>query len=185
MRAGCAQRCRRQKSESDRSLVGAPGWRDEGGVCIPAKLFPVCRLVVNQSTGQHAATEGFTAKVIWSIVREAAVSCSIGVIIQHDLRRTCARLCHQAGGELEQIQFLLGLYPYKRLSAAAKNQGQPEGRPRPSQCIPLPAKSSFFKVGSSTTLNSATILPFCTMFAFSLYGMHSMISVTPFMTMIS
>jgi len=26
----------------------------------------------------------------------------------HDLRRTCARLCHSAGGELEQIQFLLG-----------------------------------------------------------------------------
>ena len=25
----------------------------------------------------------------------------------HDLR-TCARLCHSAGGELEQIQFLLG-----------------------------------------------------------------------------
>ena len=25
-----------------------------------------------------------------------------------DLRRTCARLCHEAGGELEQIQFLLG-----------------------------------------------------------------------------
>jgi integrase len=26
----------------------------------------------------------------------------------HDLRRTCARLCHASGGELEQIQFLLG-----------------------------------------------------------------------------
>jgi hypothetical protein len=26
----------------------------------------------------------------------------------HDLRRTCAELCHVAGGELEQIQFLLG-----------------------------------------------------------------------------
>lgn len=51
---------------------------------------------------------GFTAKVIWSIVREAARSCGIGVIAPHDLRRTCARLCHQAGGELEQIQFLLG-----------------------------------------------------------------------------
>jgi integrase len=25
-----------------------------------------------------------------------------------DCRRTCARLCHAAGGELEQIQFLLG-----------------------------------------------------------------------------
>jgi site-specific recombinase XerD len=24
------------------------------------------------------------------------------------LRRTCAKLCHEAGGELEQIQFLLG-----------------------------------------------------------------------------
>ena len=51
---------------------------------------------------------GFTAKVIWSIVREAAVNCGIGIIAPHDLRRTCARLCHQAGGELEQIQFLLG-----------------------------------------------------------------------------
>jgi integrase len=26
----------------------------------------------------------------------------------HDLRRTCAQLCHVNGGELEQIQFLLG-----------------------------------------------------------------------------
>lgn len=51
---------------------------------------------------------GFTAKVIWSIVREAAANCSVGVIAPHDLRRTCARLCHEAGGELEQIQFLLG-----------------------------------------------------------------------------
>ena len=51
---------------------------------------------------------GFTPKVIWSIVRDAASSCGIGVIAPHDLRRTCARLCHQAGGELEQIQFLLG-----------------------------------------------------------------------------
>ena len=34
---------------------------------------------------------GFTAKVIWSIVREAAINCGIGVIAPHDLRRTCAR----------------------------------------------------------------------------------------------
>jgi integrase len=26
----------------------------------------------------------------------------------HDLRRSCARLCRSADGELEQIQFLLG-----------------------------------------------------------------------------
>jgi site-specific recombinase XerD len=51
---------------------------------------------------------GFTAKVIWSIVRKAAADCDFGAVAPHDLRRTCARLCHQAGGELEQIQFLLG-----------------------------------------------------------------------------
>jgi site-specific recombinase XerD len=51
---------------------------------------------------------GLTAKVIWSIVRGAALDCGFGVLAPHDLRRTCARLCHQAGGELEQIQLLLG-----------------------------------------------------------------------------
>jgi integrase len=29
-------------------------------------------------------------------------------VAPHDLRRSCARLCHATGGELEQIQFLLG-----------------------------------------------------------------------------
>jgi integrase len=31
-----------------------------------------------------------------------------GTPCPHDLRRTCAKLCHVNGGELEQIQFLLG-----------------------------------------------------------------------------
>jgi integrase len=30
------------------------------------------------------------------------------ILAPHDLRRTCARLCHLADGELDQIQFLLG-----------------------------------------------------------------------------
>jgi integrase len=58
-------------------------------------------------TGKVQGAE-FTAKVIWSIVRRAALNCGFDVVAPHDLRRTCARLCHQAGGELEQIQFLLG-----------------------------------------------------------------------------
>ena len=52
--------------------------------------------------------DGFTPKVIWAIVKANAKSCGLATIAPHDLRRTCARLCHQAGGELEQIQFLLG-----------------------------------------------------------------------------
>ena len=51
---------------------------------------------------------GFSPKVIWGLVKEKAKICEIPTLAPHDLRRTCARLCHQAGGELEQIQFLLG-----------------------------------------------------------------------------
>jgi len=35
-------------------------------------------------------------------------SAELDKLAPHDLRRTCARLCHLAGGELDQIQFLLG-----------------------------------------------------------------------------
>ena len=51
---------------------------------------------------------GMTAKVLWEVVREAAGRAGIAKLAPHDLRRTCARLCYLAGGELEQIQFLLG-----------------------------------------------------------------------------
>src|ERR1035437_9846401 len=39
---------------------------------------------------------GFTPKVIWSIVRKAATDCGFGTAAPPDLRRTCARLSHQA-----------------------------------------------------------------------------------------
>jgi integrase len=51
---------------------------------------------------------GFSPKLIWGVVKQKAKDCEIPSLAPHDLRRTCARLCHQAGGELEQIQFLLG-----------------------------------------------------------------------------
>ena len=41
-------------------------------------------------------------------MREAASRAGIEKLAPHDLRRTCARLCRLAGGELDQIQFLLG-----------------------------------------------------------------------------
>jgi site-specific recombinase XerD len=52
--------------------------------------------------------ESMTEKVVWHVVREFAKKAGIDKLAPHDLRRTCARLCHSAGGELEQIQFLLG-----------------------------------------------------------------------------
>lgn len=46
---------------------------------------------------------GMTPKVLWDVVRTAAAAAGIDKLAPHDLRRTCARLCHLAGGELEQI----------------------------------------------------------------------------------
>jgi integrase len=52
--------------------------------------------------------DGMSPKVLWDVVRAAAARAGIDKLAPHDLRRTCARLCHLAGGELDQIQFLLG-----------------------------------------------------------------------------
>ncbi len=41
-------------------------------------------------------------------LKEYAEKLGISKLAPHDLRRSCARFCHDSGGELEQIQFLLG-----------------------------------------------------------------------------
>ena len=52
--------------------------------------------------------EEMTEKVVWHVVKQYAGKLGISMLAPHDLHRSCARLCHNAGGELEQIQFLLG-----------------------------------------------------------------------------
>ena len=49
-----------------------------------------------------------TDRVVWHVVKDYAAKLGMYQLAPHDLRRSCARLCHVAGGELEQIQFLLG-----------------------------------------------------------------------------
>jgi integrase len=51
---------------------------------------------------------GVTESVVWYAVRDCARRLQLDHLAPHDLRRTCAKLCHASGGELEQIQFLLG-----------------------------------------------------------------------------
>ena len=75
-------------------------WLTEAGVTNGRLFRRVCR----------AGTvwgEGITEKVIWHVVKEYATKIGVSKLAPHDLRRSCARLCHEAGGELEQIQFLL------------------------------------------------------------------------------
>ena len=51
--------------------------------------------------------DGLTEKAVWHVVRAYVRNAGIERLAPHDLRRTCARPCHAAGGELEQIQFIL------------------------------------------------------------------------------
>jgi len=66
------------------------------------------RLFRRVSKAARVWGEGLTEKVVWHVVKAFAKKVGIEKLAPHDLRRTCARLCHTAGGELEQIQFLLG-----------------------------------------------------------------------------
>jgi site-specific recombinase XerD len=52
--------------------------------------------------------EGITEKVVWHVVKEFAAKLGVPKLAPHDLRRSCARLCHAAGGEMEQIQISAG-----------------------------------------------------------------------------
>jgi site-specific recombinase XerD len=52
--------------------------------------------------------KGISENVVWYVVRRCAERMQLDHLAPHDLRRTCAKLCHVNGGEIEQIQFLLG-----------------------------------------------------------------------------
>jgi site-specific recombinase XerD len=52
--------------------------------------------------------DSMTEKAVWHVVKQCAKRIGVTKLVPHDLRRTCAKLCQASGGELEQIQFLLG-----------------------------------------------------------------------------
>jgi integrase len=65
----------------------------------------VFRTVIRGGQVQSAA---LNEKVVWQLLQRYAATAGVPGIAPHDLRRTCAKLCRAAGGELEQIQLLLG-----------------------------------------------------------------------------
>jgi integrase len=81
--------------------VGVDRWLTAAGI----STGPIFRAI---NKAERVGTSGFSPKVIWGVVKAGAAKCGLDRVAPHDLRRTCARLCHEAGGELEQIQFLLG-----------------------------------------------------------------------------
>src|SRR5215472_8038889 len=89
--------------------VPIPEWvKSELDEWLAAAAIDRGRLFRRVNKAGRAWGEGLTEKAVWHIVKEAANRVGVAKLAQHDLRRTCARLCHASGGELEQIQFLLG-----------------------------------------------------------------------------
>jgi site-specific recombinase XerD len=58
--------------------------------------------------GEKVGSEPITEKMVWHLLRDYASAAGLPEIAPHDLRRTCAKLSRAAGGDLEQIQMLLG-----------------------------------------------------------------------------
>jgi site-specific recombinase XerD len=86
--------------------------------------------------------KGISQNVVWYVVKGCCERAGLEQIAPHDLRRTYAKLCHSSGGELEQIQFLLGhasVQTTERYLGCKQNLGHPvndlfelrtEGRPQ-------------------------------------------------------
>ena len=89
--------------------VPIPAWvKDTVDAWVTAAGIAHGRVFRAINKAGHVWGDGMTPKVIWELVKAAAAHADIEKLAPHDLRRTCARLCHLAGGELDQIQFLLG-----------------------------------------------------------------------------
>src|ERR1022692_3821931 len=58
--------------------------------------------------GDKVHGDVLSEKVVWQMLRPYAKAAGVAGIAPHDCRRTAAKLCRAAGGELEQIQLLLG-----------------------------------------------------------------------------
>jgi len=81
--------------------VAIDGWTSAVGLTGG----PVFRPVGRRDT---ISGEGLSEKVVWQLLRPYAQAAGLAGIAPHDLRRSCAKMCRAAGGELEQIQLLLG-----------------------------------------------------------------------------
>jgi site-specific recombinase XerD len=72
--------------------------------------------------------KGISQNVVWYVVKTCCQRAGLEHIAPHDLRGTCAKLCHTSGGELEQIQFLLGhasVQTTERYLGCKQNLGHP------------------------------------------------------------
>jgi len=65
-------------------------------------------------------------RVAWQVVEDYAKRLGLKQVTPHDLRRSCAKLRHAAGGELDQIQFLLRHVSVKTAGAQSADRLGPK-----------------------------------------------------------
>ena len=91
--------------------VPVPDWvRNQLGQWLAAAAIDRGRLFRRVSKAGTAWGEGMTEKAVWHIVKEAARGVGVPKLAPHDLRRTCARLCHASGGEMGTDSVPLGTH---------------------------------------------------------------------------
>ena len=89
--------------------VAVPIWVKHGiNAWMTAAEIEDGRLLRSIRKGGKKIGEGLSDWAVWSVVEQAAKRIGIEQFGAHNLRRTCAKLCRKAGGDLEQIKFLLG-----------------------------------------------------------------------------
>ncbi len=89
--------------------VAVPMWVKQGiNTWMTAAGIEDGRLLRRVTKAGKPKGEGLSDWTVWSVVEQAAKEIGIQRFGAHDLRRTCAKLCRKAGGDLEQIKFLLG-----------------------------------------------------------------------------
>jgi len=86
---------------------GIDAWMAAAGVKDGRLLRPVLK---GKEDGKIRKVKGENLSdwAVWSVVEQSAKQIGIAKFGADDLRRTCAKLCRKAGGDLEQIKFLLG-----------------------------------------------------------------------------
>jgi site-specific recombinase XerD len=90
-------------------LVPIPAWVKER-LDLWTVAAEITKEKMFRAVGKNGKVSGasLSTTAVWKIVLHYAHRAGIERLTPHDLRRTCAKLCRRSGGDLEQIQFLLG-----------------------------------------------------------------------------
>ncbi len=76
----------------------------EAGEILEGPLFRTLR----KGGALERNIQPISEDLVYTLVRRCGAAIGHPELTPHDLRRTCAKLCRKAGGDLEQIQLLLG-----------------------------------------------------------------------------